>query len=325
MDPVTHALVVTTVRDGAKYTDILPSLNLNFSLANDISLRLAAATTLARPPMDYMAGGSSYAVAADSQPPYVNGTTPYYWSATGGNPKLRPWKANAYDLSIEKYFGRKGYVSMAVYYKDLTSYIYYQSVPTNFTGAALPSGGSLTYNTANSNRMGYTGAQANGKGGYIRGVEFTASIPGEILWSPLDGFGLIFSAALDNSEIKPDGVHSIPLPGQSPRVYNTTVYYEKHGFSARVSDRYRAAWLGQVPAFDSSLSSQWIDKESVVDAQVGYSFDTGPLKGLSVNLSAYNLTNQPFRYYTAQGATQSILKYEKYGTDYLVSVGYRFY
>ncbi|MEI9905447.1 MAG: hypothetical protein WDN06_17030 [Asticcacaulis sp.] len=80
-----------------------------------------------------------------------------------------------------------------------------------------------------------------------------------------------------------------------------------------------------MPNFDSSLGSQWIDKEKVVDAQIGYNFDDGPLKGFSVNLSGYNLTNQPFRYYNSQGATRDILKYETYGTDYLLSVGYRFY
>ncbi len=176
-DPVTKIMTVSTVRDGITYTDILPSLNLNFSLADDVSLRLAAAKTLARAPMDYMAGGSSYSVAADTQPPYVNSSgQPYYWNATGGNPKLQPWRATAYDISVEKYFGRKGYISLAAYYKDLTSYIFYQSVPTDFTGVPIPTGG-LTYTTADGNRAGYTGAQANGKGGYIRGVEFTASIP----------------------------------------------------------------------------------------------------------------------------------------------------
>ena len=317
-------LNVTTVRDGAKYTDVLPSMNLNFSLPDDISLRVAAATTLARPPMDYMAGGSSYSAAQDSASPYFNGTQAYYWNASGGNPKLRPWKANAYDLSIEKYFGRKGYVSAAVYYKDLKSYIYYQQVPTDFSGFPLPTP-TANYTRADANRMGYTGAQANGEGGFIRGMEFTVSVPGELAAEWLDGFGVIFSAAIDNSKVKPDGIHSIPLPGLSPKVFNTTVYYEKHGFSARVSSRYRAAWLGQVPNFDSSLGSQWIDKETVVDAQLGYNFDDGPLKNWSVNLSAYNLTNQPFRYYAAEGAKKDILKYESYGTDYLLSVGYRFY
>ena len=136
---------------------------------------------------------------------------------------------------------------------------------------------------------------------------------------------MILSAAFNDSQIKPDGVNAIPLPGLSPSVINGTVYYEKHGLSLRVSDRFRGAWLGQVPNFDSSLGSQWIAKEQVVDAQIGYSFDSGPLKGFSINLAGYNLTNQPFVYYAGKGQTQNILKYESYGADYMLSVGYKFF
>ena len=325
-DPVTHELPVSTVRDGDKYTDILPSMNLNFALADDMTLRIAAASTLARPPMDYMAGGVSYSVASDTAVPYTKGTTPYYWSASGGNPHLKPWKANAFDISFEKYFGRKGYVSAALYYKQLTSYIYYKDVATSFAGVALPaSQGGATYTKADANRMGYTGAQANGEGGHVQGFELTASIPGELLTSALDGFGIVISGAYNQSEISPDGVNKIPLPGLSPRVINTTVYYEKYGFSARVSQRSRSAWLGQVPNFDSSLGSQWIAAEKVIDAQIGYSFNDGPLKGFSVNLSGYNLSDQPFVIYAGKGQTQNIIKYENYGADYMLSIGYKFY
>ena len=57
----------------------------------------------------------------------------------GGNPKLRPWKANAYDLSWEKYFGEnQGYVSLAAYYKDLTTFIVQEGFLFDFTGFELP-------------------------------------------------------------------------------------------------------------------------------------------------------------------------------------------
>ncbi|HEX7800861.1 MAG TPA: TonB-dependent receptor, partial [Asticcacaulis sp.] len=325
-DPVTNALPVTTVKDGDKYTNVLPSMNLNFALADDMVLRVAAAKTLSRPPMDYMAGGVSYTVAADGQPPYGASDNPYYWSASGGNAHLRPWQATAYDMSFEKYFGRKGYVSAAVYYKTLDSYIYYKQLPYDFSGFPLPAAsGAATYANAGADRKGYIGAQANGSGGYVKGLELTASVPGEVVSPWLDGFGVILSAAFNDSQIKPDGVNAIPLPGLSPSVINGTVYYEKHGLSLRVSDRFRGAWLGQVPNFDSSLGSQWIAKEQVVDAQIGYSFDSGPLKGFSINLAGYNLTNQPFVYYAGKGQTQNILKYESYGADYMLSVGYKFF
>jgi outer membrane receptor protein involved in Fe transport len=44
--------------------------------------------------------------------------------ASGGNSKLDPWRANAFDLSYEKYFGNKAYLAAAYFFKDLRSYIY---------------------------------------------------------------------------------------------------------------------------------------------------------------------------------------------------------
>ncbi len=39
------------------------------------------------------------------------------WEGSGGNPKLKPYRANAFDISYEKYFGTKGYVSVAAFHK----------------------------------------------------------------------------------------------------------------------------------------------------------------------------------------------------------------
>jgi iron complex outermembrane receptor protein len=43
----------------------------------------------------------------------------------------------------------------------------------------------------------------------------------------------------------------------------------------------------------NTLRSTHIDAERQVDAQLGYSFDTGALKGLSLLLQGNNLTNAP--------------------------------
>ena len=45
-------------------------------------------------------------------------------SATIGNPRLDPWRADAVDISYEKYFHYKAYVSLAGFYKNLKTYIY---------------------------------------------------------------------------------------------------------------------------------------------------------------------------------------------------------
>ncbi len=110
---------------------------------------------------------------------------------------------------------------------------------------------------------------------------------------PLDGFGFIASAAKNGSTIKINGVDT-PIPGLSTKVINTTLYYEKFGFSARVSNRYRDDFIGEVPAFDATLTLNNVSAESLLDAQIGYEFQGGALKGLSVSLSGTNLTDEPF-------------------------------
>src|SRR5262249_8673451 len=108
LPPNSPTIPVTIVEEGDKYTDILPSLNLALEMPHDMKLRFGAAITVARPRLDELGGGASYTVTSDqSAPPNFNGT-PYYWQrGGGGNPKLRPWKANTFDLSWEKYFATK--------------------------------------------------------------------------------------------------------------------------------------------------------------------------------------------------------------------------
>ena len=311
---------------GAKYTDVLPSMNLALDLPEEVKVRFAAAKTEARPRMDDLAGGAAYSTIADSQAPFVGPKgQPIYWTeSSGGNPQLRPWRANDFDLSLEKYFADKGYVSTAIFYKSLTSYIYPQFEVVNFTGVPLPPLSSgLTYNDANANRIGIGKVDANGSGGTIRGAEVSVSLPFDIVTPYLKGFGVLASASWNRSAVHPQGV-DVPVLGLSPKVINTTLYYELGGFSVRVSDRYRSAFEGEVPAYDSSLTVDMVKAESIVDAQVGYSVTEGPLSGLSVNLSGSNLTNTPFVLYQVGSSPFDIVKYEKYGAVYSLSVRYKF-
>ena len=331
----THTLVRGSSKQGTTYGDWLPSLNLNYDVGNDVHVRLAAATTIARPRMDDMAGGSTgYTVAADSGP-YTSHGIPTFWSGGGGgNPKLKPWKAQAFDLSVEKYFGRRGYLSAAVYYKELESYIFQEDTLVSFAGALLPGQTSASdpvpvgYAQANANRFGFSSSKKNGSGGHIQGLELAASVPLETFWPALEGFGVISSISLSDSLIKPGvsyGVASkVPLPGLSKTTINTTFYYEKKGFSARISERYRSGWYGEAPNFDGSLGTTFAKAETLVDAQVGYEFQDGRLKGLSLSLAGSNLTDQPFVLYNNRSDPHQVTKYEKYGAVYTFSVGYKF-
>jgi len=165
--------------------------------------------------------------------------------------------------------------------------------------------------------------KSNGNGGYVNGIEFTASIPFSLFSDTLDGFGFIASASKNRSKIVINGDET-PIPGLSTKVINSTLYYEKYGFSARVSNRYRDDFVGEVPAFDATLSLNNVSAESLLDAQIGYSFQSGFAKGLSVSLSGTNLTDEPFVLNTLDTTPYNLIKYQNYGAVYALAVSYVF-
>jgi iron complex outermembrane receptor protein len=240
------------------------------------------------------------------------------WGGSGGNPELEPWRANAFDVSYEKYFGRQAYVSLAGFYKDLKTYVYDQNLVFDFTGFPVTSGPEPAL------RQGVVSTPQNGKGGSIKGVEFTLSMPGVLLTPTLDGFGAVFSASHTDSKIRPNPSDpSTPIPGLSKNVANLTVYYEKAGFSARISNRYRSKFLGEVSGFGNGRNYRMVKGESVVDAQVGYTFNDGPMEGLSLLAQVNNLTDEPFTTYQ-NGDTRQVIDYQRYGRTFLLGASYKF-
>ena len=296
--------------EGASYTDVLPSMNLVMGLPDDQAFRLGAAKQLARPRIDQLGSGSTFAVNSSTLEP----------SGSGGNAKLQPWRANAYDISYEKYFAKKGYIAAAAFYKKLTSYIY-QVTQTDHDFSSLTTG-----TTAVTSIGKYT-SPFNGQGGSLNGVEITASVPLNMVSSGLDGFGVIASTSVNNSSIKIQDPNSnigsdLPLPGMSKNVSNITLYYEKEGFSSRISQRKRSDFIGEITGFGAARTLRYVKGESVVDMQVGYNFTEGNLKGLSLILQVNNLTNAAYQTYS--GTPDKIVEYANYGRTLLMGVNYKF-
>lgn len=306
---------------GDKYTYVLPSLNLTFDLSNETFLRFGAARTLARARMDELRASQSFNQNLSN----LTSTDPNtsYFSTEGGNPQLRPYIADGVDVSLEKYFGRSAYVSAAAYYKKLSNFVNSgASTIEDFSPflSLLTPAQQAQLGTP----RGLAKAPQNGKGGYIRGIELSASIQGDIFFEPLRNFGLIISGSYTDSSVKlEDDTAPIDMPGLSKTVINTTFYYENNGFNARISNRYRSKFLGEVAGLSAARIYRTVDTESVLDAQIGYEFRQGPLDGLSILLQANNITDEPFKTYQ-NGDPRQTIDYQKYGTTYMVGVSYRF-
>jgi iron complex outermembrane recepter protein len=321
---------ITPTTGGAKYWDVMPSLNLSARFPSDWVIRLGLAREVMRPRMDDMRSSTRVQVdngsIADPELHTVHGDT--------GQPELRPFRANAADLSFEKYFGIKGYVALQLFYKHFNTFVVNQAlpgVPFDFTGLPLPEPFQttdptdlFTYVPPENIQNGIIYQPYNVKGGNLYGAELAGTLPiGEFIGA-LDGFGLTGGAGWTKSKIHiSPGAPPSDLPGYSKWVVNGTAYFEKYGFSARVSGRYRSSFIGEVSGFGANRVLRRSKPETVWDAQIGYEFQpTSALAGLSLYLQGQNLTNEPF--VTFGSAENQIINYQEFGRRFMLGATYKF-
>ncbi len=315
----------TPVTQGDNYWDWLPSLNLILGLSDNTKLRLGVSRTLARARTDQINASLSLGVDLTN----LTSTDPSMpvFSANGGNPFLRPYIANQADLSLEHYFGGAGYISIAGFYKQLEDFVnpndgfiydFSQFVPIELTPAQQALLGSP---------LGPISGPTNNGEGSIKGVEFSASVPFDLVSSWLSGFGALTSASYTDSEVTLSFVNgapdvTIPVPGLSKWVVNSTLYYEKAGFEARVSHRFRSDFLAEVSAISAQRTFRVAESESIIDAQIGYTFQGGALEGIRLTAQGLNLTDEPF--ITYNGDRRQVIDHQSFGRTYLVGASYSF-
>ena len=101
-----------SVSTSDKYTEVLPSANINFFPTDEVIVRLAGSRVLARPAITFLTPGTE-----------KWGDSIYGGANGGGNPFLRPFIANQFDLSLERYFDSDTGMALAFYYKDMDTFI----------------------------------------------------------------------------------------------------------------------------------------------------------------------------------------------------------
>ena len=316
---------VVPVSGGASYADVLPTLNLTFKPTKQDFIRLFAGREEMRPDMYYMRAARDYSYNASN----ATNTTNSPWSATSGNPGLKPWLANSADLDYEHYFAKgAGYFSLALFEKQLLNYVYQQNTVESFAGYPYTGPAPVLME-------GIASQYVNGQGGNIQGTEATLNITSEgLTGGAIKGFGATLNGILVDSSIKPWGPTnaSAPLPDMSKKSANLTVYYEAYGFSARVSDHYQSEtreYIVQfgVPSFSSQGSPGDGYSEEIpfhtIDATVSYSFRKGELKGLSIYIEGSNLNNAPQITYN-NGDSRQLTNWQRYGAAYRSGITYKF-
>lgn len=218
----------------SSYDFFLPSMNIKINLTDDIVARLSGSRTVTRPQVRDLAPRTNFDVLR-----------PASLDASGGNPDLKPYTSNNFDLSFEWYPSTTTTLSAAIYYKNIKDFIVQTRSAEVFTIAnagGLPIGNGITGpNSATFNvRRPRNAETAN-----VRGLELNAVHSFTYLPSPLDGFGVALNATFVKSNANFDQgttATSFAVEGLG-NSYNATAFYEKGGFSARVAWNRRGRFL----------------------------------------------------------------------------------
>lgn len=241
------------------YSDVLPSLNLNYSLQDDVIIRFAAAKVMSRPDYQHLTSQRTYSVSQGNN------------TGSGGNPYLKPYRASQYDISAEWYFSPTSILSVAYFYKDIDSYI-----TNDYVIESLPDDQGVYHDVE-------IRLPVNGLGGTNQGLEFNIS------HNFGSGFGVLANytyseADMEETEAQILAGKKAVLPNNSRHTYNLTAYYEQDAFSARLSYNYRSEYF-----YGEYLGlSQYLDGFGQFDLTFDYSINDN----ISLNLQAINLTDE---------------------------------
>ena len=308
------------------YDDTLPSLNVALDVTDDFVIRAAAAKVMVRP----NGGGQTtgLGILAPGSAVGINGANK---TVTAGNPLLAPYRAKAYDLSFEWYFAEDSLLSVALFMKDIGSFVQIVRTTDDFSNntlglpdsVALAACGTAIPDPATCLSGWQFSLPRNTDGGDLKGFEISYQQPFSFLPGFWSQFGLILNYTGVESEIEylsATGavVAKTDLTGLSKSAYNATLYWENEVFSARVSAAYRDEFLTTVPGRNLN-DVEGTEETFSVDASSTWTVTPN----LDLTLEALNLTDE-FQDQYVDSAGNRLSYYHHQGRQYLVGARYKF-
>lgn len=338
-----HSTLGDVVSSTNSYDNLLPSINLNYFLTDDMMLRASASKVMSRPQLGQLAPS----ITSMSIPSSDTSNTA---TVTMGNTNLKPYSANTIDIGYEWYFDKGAVISVAAFAKFVKD-VPQQTVHST-TFSKILSSGTLAALEANTNLTDYQhqflasdGAvdvtqYTSGPGGVLNGIEITYQQQLTFLPAPYDGFGVNANYTLLHSRMHyilntaPLVTGDGPWSGASPSSFNFTVYYDgkdwqDRAWSARVSTAFRSAYVSQYPISagttdvgygDSPIMNDFIYSKSTLNVDASFTYDVTSF--MQVRVDALNLTNQTDNRYAYKNlGASAVTKYAATGRQ--IYAGFR--
>ncbi|WP_158266388.1 TonB-dependent receptor [Allosphingosinicella deserti] len=286
----------TPVEFDNNYTDWLPNISFRAQFTPEFQLRFAATQTRTRPTFEQL----NPALNLASPTPCSPGASDCVRRGTGGNPFLKPLTSNNYDASLEYYFARAGFASLAVFRRDMRGFItdttFEYPDPDPVTGQPLLITGPVNTRKAR-----------------IDGFEAQVSTFFDFDFVPqwAHGFGAqanvtyidakadftLFQDAPTAANPTNEVTQRLRIPDVSKWTYNLVGMYEGGGFSARLSYNLRSRYPeGDLDQRDNNSGDPYTLQGSVrptsrLDWSSSYAFNDN----LTVFLDWTNILRNPFR------------------------------
>ncbi|UGQ44851.1 TonB-dependent receptor [Massilia endophytica] len=240
------------------YNDILPNLNFVYELRRDLLVRGAVSRVMARNTFSDLSASTE-----------VSGTTN---AATAGNPLLNPYHANQAEIGAEWYFADASLLSATLFSKRLDTFIYTSTAIENVAGVMRPV--TRPHNADN--------------GATIKGLE--------LQWQQAfgNGFGAIVNYTFTDAKAgSVAGGRKLNVVGNSRNQLNASGYYEKHGYSLRVSYNYRSKSYGGLDEGGQDVTSAYGQWDATANWDITPKY--------SLYASAVNIGNEVIRTNTTDG------------------------
>lgn len=269
------------------YTYVLPSVNLNYRLTEELRLRLGAAKTMARPSVETLAP--------------TNTTESVSWGEFtqiyGGNAELKPYSAQQYDLSLEYYFRPNSILNIALFKKDIKDQITTSWEPGQDIGVP-----GYLFNVSR---------PINGDTAEVKGIEIG-------LQHFMDnGLGVRAQYTRNWSKSYVGGEER-PLEGIAPSVYSLGLFYERGPLSLSVSGDHTDGFTTAINVLGRGYN-EVSDPITWVTAHASYQVTDR----FSISLEGQNLLDEA-NTYSINGNRLLPQGYYRYGASYKLGVSYRF-
>jgi len=280
------------VSSTASYTNFFPSLQARFEVQHDLILRAAYSSTIARPGFNQIDPAATIDTANNI--------------VTSGNPNLRPITAQSFDLSVERYLPHGGIVSLGLFDKELSNYVFGRTVYGGVTDPVIL--GALGAQSTPTQVVTYN----NISHAHARGFELNYDQKLSFLPGPLGHLGVSANYTFVDSKAQIRAGESAMLPSTSKHNYNAALYWDDGRFNIRGA----ATFVGRSPLFVGARQAldQYTEGRLSADVSVSYAVTDR----VSIYAAGPNLLNTAHT--LSEGNATRVIQREMFGYSLLGGV-----